>query len=276
MKAYFKLNTLPFWLFHLACLAIFFVPFQASYVYLALGLYFLRMFFVTGGYHRYFSHRTFHTSRVFQFILAFGAQTTSQKGALWWAAHHREHHRYSDQDQDIHTPKKGFFWSHIGWFLSDDHGDTNYTRIQDLTKFPELVWLNRYWGVPVAVYGLALFLFGGMSAFVWGFIVSTVVLWHGTFTINSLSHVWGKQRYQTGDTSRNNPVLAVITLGEGWHNNHHQFPGAARNGFYWYEYDVTYWVLKVLSLMGLVWDLRPVPQKAYGIKTAELKSMGLY
>lgn len=268
MKAYFKQNTLPFWIFHLACLGVFIVPFHWSYVALALGLYAVRMFFVTAGYHRYFSHRAFATSRFFQFLLAFGAMTTSQKGVLWWAAHHREHHRHSDREADIHTPNKGFLWSHMGWILSDQHSETDLSRIADFAKYPELVWLNRHWYVPVTLYGAILLALGGWSAIFWGLCVSTVILWHGTFTINSLSHVWGYKRYETGDRSANNPVLAIITLGEGWHNNHHQFPSASRNGFYWYEYDFTFYGLKVLSWFGLVWDLRPVPKKAYLLKGA--------
>jgi stearoyl-CoA desaturase (delta-9 desaturase) len=273
MKHYLKANTLPFWIFHIVCLGVFLVPFHARDLAWAFGLYFVRMFFVTGGYHRYFSHRAYSTSRAFQFILAFGAQTSSQKGALWWAAHHREHHRNSDTEKDIHTPLKGFWWSHFGWFLSDEYAETDLTRIPDMAKYPELVWLDRYWVVPVFLYALALLVFGGLEIFLWGFVVSTVMLWHGTFTINSLSHVWGSKRYDTGDNSLNNPVLAVVTLGEGWHNNHHQFPSASRNGFFWYEYDVTFYILKALSVLGVVWNLKPVPARAYPPKKNSLSPL---
>jgi stearoyl-CoA desaturase (delta-9 desaturase) len=260
MRVYFKLNNLPFWIFHVACLAVFFMPFHWSYLALCFGLYFIRMFFVTAGY---FSHRTYATSRFFQFVLALGATTTSQKGVLWWAAHHREHHRHSDQEMDVHTPKKGFLWSHMGWILSDQHENTDLSKIPDFAKYPELVWLDQYWYVSVTVYGLLLLIFGGWSAVVWGLCVSTVLLWHGTFTINSLSHLWGFKRYDTGDMSLNNPVLAIVTLGEGWHNNHHQFPNSTRNGIFWYEYDPTYYGLKVLSWLGVVWNLKPIPERAY-------------
>ena len=262
MKTTLTQNSFLFWFFHVASLGVFFFPFHWSYLILAVSLYFVRMFFVTAGYHRYFSHRAYSTSRVFQFILAFMAMTSSQKGVLWWASHHRDHHQHSDQEEDIHSPKKGFYWSHVGWILSDQYGDTDFSRIKDFAKFPELVWLNEHWMAPLWVYALTLLAFGGLPYVFWGLIVSTVMLWHGTFTINSLSHLWGKRRYATTDTSRNNGILSILTLGEGWHNNHHQYPGAARNGFFWYEHDVTFYTLKILSWFGIVWNLRPVPTSA--------------
>jgi stearoyl-CoA desaturase (delta-9 desaturase) len=263
MQNFLKSGTLAFWGVHALCLTALALPFQTTDVVLAIALYYLRMFFVTGGYHRYFSHRTYQTSRPFQFFIAFMAMTSSQKGVLWWGSHHRYHHQFSDQENDVHSPKKGFLWSHMGWILSEKHEDTDLTKIQDFAKYPELRWLNRYWMLPAAVYALVLTLVGGVHAFVWGGLISTVLLWHGTFTINSLSHVWGGRRYETGDTSRNNFILSLVTLGEGWHNNHHKFPGATRNGFFWWEIDITYYVLKVLSVFGLIWNLRPVPSAAF-------------
>ena len=263
MQNFFTFGTLSFWGVHLLCLAALALPFQISDVVLCIGLYYLRMFFITGGYHRYFSHRTYQTSRPFQFFIAFMAMTSSQKGVLWWGAHHRFHHQHSDQDQDVHSPKKGFWWSHAGWIMSDLHEETDYSKIQDFAKYPELVWLNRHWTVPAFMFALATYLLGGIHGFVWGGVISTVLLWHGTFTINSLSHVWGSRRYETTDTSRNNFILSMITLGEGWHNNHHRFPGTTRNGFFWWEIDITYYVLKIFSVLGLVWNLRPVPSAAF-------------
>lgn len=259
MRLNLNLNTALFWAFHLLCLLAFVVPIHLRDLILVFSLYAFRMFFVTAGYHRYFSHRAFSTSRVFQFVLAFFASSSSQKGVLWWASHHRYHHRHSDKETDIHSPKKGFYWSHVGWFLSDDHDETDLKRIQDFAKYPELVWLNRYWQLPGLVFSIGLYIYGGWTALFWGGVVSTVLLWHGTFTINSLSHVWGSRRYETSDTSRNNGVLAIVTLGEGWHNNHHRYPSAARNGFFWWEYDLTFYGLKVLSWIGVIWDLRPAP-----------------
>jgi stearoyl-CoA desaturase (Delta-9 desaturase) len=256
---YFRPHTWPFWAIHVACVGVFFIDFSWWYVALALGGYAVRMFGVTGGYHRYFSHRTYSTGRVFQFVMAFLAMSSSQKGVIWWASHHRHHHAHSDQEHDVHSPQDGFWWSHVGWILSKEHEETEEHYVRDLMRFPELVWLDKYFVVPPTVWGSAMFLIAGVPGLIWGLCVSTVLLWHGTFTINSLSHVWGKARYVTTDTSRNNFILAIITLGEGWHNNHHRFQSAARNGFFWWELDITYYTLKLLSFVGIVKDLRPVP-----------------
>jgi stearoyl-CoA desaturase (delta-9 desaturase) len=229
---------------------------------LAIALYYIRMFGVTAGYHRYFSHRTYRTSRAFQFFLAVLAQSSLQKGALWWAAHHRGHHKYSDTPQDPHSFRDfGFFQSHIGWILSADTEATEEKRIPDLMRYPELRWLNKYHAVPGIALGVGLFLVGGWSALVWGLFVSTVLLWHGTFTINSLSHWFGRRRYATTDDSKNNFVLALITMGEGWHNNHHYYQRAANQGFFWWEIDLTYYVLRGLQLVGIVWDVHTPPRK---------------
>ncbi len=224
------------------------------------ALYFVRMFGVTGVYHRYFSHRTYKTSRAFQFVLAFLAQTSAQKGALWWASHHRHHHKYSDTEYDTHSPvKESFFYSHIGW-LFDDTDDTDWDRIKDFKKYPELVFLNKHWWLPPTLLGLAVFLTLGWSGLLIGFFLSTILLWHGTFFINSLCHIWGRQTYVSGDQSRNNFFLALLTMGEGWHNNHHYYQASVRQGFRWWQVDMTYYVVKLLSFVGLVWDVREPPQ----------------
>jgi stearoyl-CoA desaturase (delta-9 desaturase) len=254
------LGAIPFALLHIAALSVFWVHFKWYYPVTCFFVFLVRMFFVTAGYHRYFSHRSFKTSRWFQFVIAVMATSSSQKGVLWWAAHHRHHHRFSDQEEDLHSPTLfGFFWAHAGWLLSDRYNETRFNYIGDFAKFPELRWLNKYFLVPPAVLGVATYLIGGWGLFVWGFCISTVILWHDTFTINSLSHLFGKRRFQTDDTSRNNWLLAILTLGEGWHNNHHHFMASARQGFYWWEIDFTYYMLKVLSWMGIVWELRKVP-----------------
>jgi len=235
------------------------------------------MFAITGFYHRYFSHRTFRTSRFFQFILAAWGNASVQRGALWWASVHRHHHRHSDTEEDAHSPgMRGFVWSHIGWMTSSKNFPTDYKSVRDLAQFPELVFLNRFDMIVPAIFGAALFGFGallnyfwpqlgtsGAQIFVWGFFISTSVLLHGTLFINSLAHVWGRQRFQTKDDSRNNFWLALITLGEGWHNNHHRFMGSARQGFYWWEIDITYYLLKMFSWTGLIWDVKPVPRSVY-------------
>ena len=252
--------SLPFFAVHAACVAAFFTGFRWTHIVLALALYYVGMFFVTAGYHRYFSHRSFKTTRAFQFVLAFMAMTSAQKGVLWWAAHHRHHHRFSDLEEDLHSPlQSGFWWSHVGWILSDKYNRTRTELIADFAKYRELRWLDKYHLVPPITLALALFLIGGWGALVWGFFIRTVMLWHGSFTINSLSHVFGRRRYPTADTSKNNWWLALLTLGEGWHNNHHHFMASARQGFFWWEIDGTYYVLKVLSWFRIVWDLRQPP-----------------
>jgi stearoyl-CoA desaturase (delta-9 desaturase) len=254
--------TIPYWGIHVAALvgvAITGVSWWG--VGMALAFYVPRMFFVTAAYHRYFSHRSFKTSRWFQFVLAVGATLTTQKGPLWWAAHHRVHHKMSDEPGDLHSVKQsGFWWAHHGWILTRDLEDTDLWRIKDFARFPELVWLNRWWMLPPIALGAATCATLGFQGFVWGFCLGQVLCWHGTFTINSLSHLWGGRRYATDDDSRNNLVLALITMGEGWHNNHHHFQASARQGFFWWEIDATYYVLRALATVGLIWDLRGVPE----------------
>jgi stearoyl-CoA desaturase (delta-9 desaturase) len=227
---------------------------------LAVGLYWLRMFGITAGYHRYFSHRTFKTSRGFQFVLGCLGAASLQKGPLWWAAHHRVHHRWSDTPRDLHSPKQRGFWhSHVGWILSPEHDATDLALVPDLARYPELRWLNRYHWAPALALTLACYALDGLRGVVWGMGVSTVVLWHCTFTINSLAHVWGSRRYETTDTSRNNLVLALITMGEGWHNNHHHYMNSANQGFFWWEIDASYYLLRALSWVRVVRELRVPP-----------------
>ena len=266
-------RILPFIAMHLACLAVIWVGISWVAVIVALIAYVVRMFAITGLYHRYFSHRTFKTSRVGQFIFGVLGASAVQRGPIWWAAHHRHHHAHSDQEGDIHSPKQVGFWrAHMGWFLSQRGFTPDLKYVRDLLQFRELRWLDRFdIAVPVLL-GAGMFGLGwllerqaphlgtsGGQMLVWGFFISTVLCYHGTYTINSLSHVFGRQRYRTGDTSRNNWLLAVITLGEGWHNNHHFYPNATRQGFYWWEIDVSYYILKLLSWLGIIWDLKPVP-----------------
>lgn len=252
---------------------------------LCISLYFFRMFFITAGYHRYFSHKTFKTSRFFQFILAWFAQSSLQKGALWWASNHRVHHKHSDKPKDPHSSKLyGFWYAHMGWIMAPEFKVTQYALIRDFTKYKELIWLNRHHWLPglalmVTVYfignavnGSGLFDWSaGLSTVACGFLLSTVLLYHGTFTINSLMHRIGRRRYKTDDDSKNSFWLALITLGEGWHNNHHYFQAAARQGFFWWEVDITYYVIKFLSWFGIVWDIRKVPKqvKYAFVKTEE-------
>jgi stearoyl-CoA desaturase (delta-9 desaturase) len=252
----------PFWGVHVAAVvgAIWIGWSWAAFAWLA-GGYAVRIFAVTAGFHRYFSHRTFKTSRAFQFVLALLAMSTAQQGPLWWAAHHRRHHKYSDEPQDVHSPRqRGFVWSHLGWILATRHTKTDLARVQDLARYPELRFMNAHDVSFVVGFSVLLFVIGGPLALVWGGFVPLVLCWHATFTINSLAHVWGRRRYATTDDSRNNVVLALLTFGEGWHNNHHHYQRSARQGFYWWEIDVSYYVLKVLERLHLVWDVAGVPR----------------
>ena len=254
-------HSIPFFAVHAVALFAIFTGFHLRDVLACVGLYYVRMWALTTGYHRYFSHRSFQTSRAFQFVLAFIGCTAAQKGPLWWAAHHRHHHRASDQPDDIHSPiQRGFWWSHVGWILSTGYNETRYEAIRDFARFPELRWLNRFHLVPPVLLAASLYLAGGFSLLVWGFFVSTVLLWHGTFTINSLAHVFGRRRYKTGDYSRNNWALALITCGEGWHNNHHYHQNTANQGWFWWEVDFSYYALRALSLFGVVWGLKTPPE----------------
>jgi stearoyl-CoA desaturase (Delta-9 desaturase) len=222
--------------------------------------YFIRMAAVTGAYHRSFSHRTFRTSRAFQFVLALLGTTAMQKGPLWWAAVHRRHHRYSDTPNDVHSPKhRGLWYAHMGWWLGPEHERTDYAQVPDLARYPELRFIDRFHPLGVLLGAGIAYLVLGWDGLLWGFAVSTCALMHATFTINSLAHLWGSRRYETADTSRNNFWLAMLTLGEGWHNNHHRYPGSTNQGFFWWEIDITYYLLWLLARIGLVWDLRRPP-----------------
>ena len=244
---------------HLAAIGVFFVPFRWQYLGLLLAMYVMRMFGVTAGYHRYFSHRSYKLNRFSQFLLAVLAQSSGQKSVLWWAAHHRRHHRHSDKQPDVHSPGlRGFWWAHAGWVISNDYDNYDPGLIRDFGKFPELRWLDRYHWVPTVLLGAAIYLFGGLGAFLWGYALSTVLLYHATFCINSLAHVWGTRRFDTADESRNNFALALITLGEGWHNNHHRFMHSCRQGILWWEVDFTYYGLRILNWLGIARELRGV------------------
>jgi len=275
---------LPFLAVHLMCLGVIWVGWSWTAVSVAVAMYVIRMFAITGFYHRYFSHKTFKTSRPFQFVLALMGNSAMQRGPLWWASNHRHHHVYSDSKQDIHSPiRHGFWWSHLGWITQPSNFGTDFKAVPDLAKYPELRFLDRFDVLVPTLLGTAMFALGfglnrvapelgtsGAQMLIWGFFVSTVVLSHATFSINSLTHMFGNQRYETGDSSRNNFWLALITLGEGWHNNHHYYPAATRQGFFWWEIDFTYYGLLLLEQMGLIWDLKPVPEKVRNSVSATL------
>jgi stearoyl-CoA desaturase (Delta-9 desaturase) len=266
------LRVIPFILLHLACLSVFWVGYSDAALIAMISTYALRMFAITGFYHRYFSHKSFKTHPWMETVFAFIGASSAQRGALWWASHHRKHHRYSDTEHDLHSPRHGFWRSHMTWFLNHDAFSTDYDVIRDFAKRPSLRWLNRF--DMVAPTALALLLYGlgaalarlapglgtnGPQLLVWGFVLSTVLLFHVTVSINSIAHVWGSRRFDTDDESRNNALLALLTFGEGWHNNHHRYPNSVRQGFRWWELDLTFLVLCGMQALGLTWDLKPVP-----------------
>jgi stearoyl-CoA desaturase (delta-9 desaturase) len=258
---------------HLACVLVIWTGISAVAVLACLALYVVRMFAITAGFHRLFAHRTYKCSRIFQSLMAFTATAAYQKGPLWWSAHHRRHHLHADTEEDLHSPLTRTLWrSHVGWFLSRDSQETEWKLVTNLSKYRDLRFLDRYYSLPPALLAGSAFLLGsllqryapglgtsGWQMLVWGFFISTVLLYHGTFTVNSLAHVFGKRRFATADNSRNNWFVALITLGEGWHNNHHHYPSSERQGFYWWEFDVSHYTLLVLSWLGIVWDLRTRP-----------------
>jgi len=263
-------SSVPFFLIHLAVLTVYWTWWSRTAVVACLLTYSIRMFGITAGFHRYFSHRSYKTGRIFQFMLAWAAGSSAQKGVLWWAAHHRHHHAHSDEEADVHSPVQGgFWWSHAGWFLCNEFDDTRVDLIPDLVRFPELRFLNRWHVLPPFALAGILFLTGaglnryypelgtsGAQMLVWGFCISTVAVYHATFAVNSLAHVFGTRRFATIDDSRNNPIVALFTFGEGWHNNHHFSPSMERQGLEWWEIDITHYLLRLLKLTGLVWDLR--------------------
>ena len=263
----------PFFLLHAACLLVFLVGWSWIAVAVALVVYFARVFGLTAFYHRYFSHRSFKTGRTVQFLGALLGNAAGQRGPIWWAAHHRHHHRAADRPDDIHSPiQQGFIWSHMLWFMTREAYRTDHRMVKDWLKFPELRLLERFDFVAPGLLAISMFVLGefiqsvwpqsgtsGFQMLVWGFILSTITLYHVTFGINSLAHTFGSRRYETDDDSRNNLLLALVTFGEGWHNNHHHFPSSARQGFHWWEIDISYYLLVVMSWFGLVWDLKPVP-----------------
>ncbi len=254
------LHNIPYLTIHLIPLAAIWTGFTRADVLLCLGLYCARIFFITAAYHRYFAHRSYKMGRVMQFLMALGGTTAVQKGPLWWAAHHRHHHKFSDQIEDVHSPMKGFFWSHMGWIMCRKFQPTQTHLIKDFEKFPELRWLNKYHWVPPVLLGTAVFLWGGWGALLIGFFLSTVICWHSTYLINSMTHLFGRRRYVTTDTSRNSLILGLLTFGEGWHNNHHYYQSSANQGFFWWEIDLSYYGLKLLSWLHLVHDLRKPPE----------------
>ncbi|NBO91452.1 MAG: acyl-CoA desaturase [Planctomycetia bacterium] len=273
-----SLRSGPFILLHLLALVAFWTPLTWTAAILYVSLFSLRTFGLTAGYHRYFAHRGYSTSRIFQFMLAWFGCCAVQKGPLWWAGHHRSHHRYSDTPKDPHSPHEtSFWWSHVGWILSNEYTETPYEDIPDFSRYPELRWIDTFHIVPGITLAILCWLIGGMPGLVYGFLLSTITLYHTTFSVNSLNHLFGSRRYATPDDSRNNLWIALLTFGEGWHNNHHHYQSSANQGFYWWEIDISYSILVVLSKFGIVWNLRTPGNRALNYRrirpTAKVTSL---
>lgn len=257
----FRFSAFAFILMHVACLAVFFTTVNVLALALCAACYLTQMVGITAGFHRYFAHRSYRTSRFFQFVLAWLGCSAGQRGPIWWAAQHRHHHRNSDTEDDVHSPvTRSLCWAHVGWVLSAETDRADSRTVRDLSRFPELCWLDRYHWVPPLVLALTVFALGSWSGLVWGFFVASVLSYHATFLVNSVCHLWGGRRFPTPDASRNNMVVAVLTLGEGWHNNHHHYQSSANQGFRWWEIDLCYYLIRTLGWIGLVWDIRKPPR----------------
>jgi stearoyl-CoA desaturase (delta-9 desaturase) len=262
-----KLSFVVFWVVQFSAFLIFVVPFSGGLIALWAVSHFLRAIGLTLAFHRYFAHRSFQMNRAARFVWTFIGTAAMQKGPLWWAGHHVNHHRYADRDGDPHSPMvSGVYYAHIGWFLNDakhDRLEASNPVIRDFSKAPEIVWLNNFFFVPPLLLAIGMYLFGGMTWLVWGFCLPTMTLAHATFAINTVNHMFGSRRFDTIDESRNNPLTAVFAVGEGWHNNHHRYQRAARNGFYWWEFDPTWYVIRLMQSVGIAWDVKAVPARIY-------------
>jgi stearoyl-CoA desaturase (delta-9 desaturase) len=261
------ISMVVFWTVQASALLVFAVPFAWPLVALWAASHFLRAIGLTLAFHRYFAHRAFQMSRPARFLWTLIGTAAMQKGPLWWAGHHINHHRFADREGDPHSPAvSGFYYAHIGWFLNDARHDrlaaTNPV-VRDFSSAPEIVWLERYHFVPPLALAVAMFLAGGWPWLIWGFCLPTMTLAHATFAINTINHMFGSRRFETRDASRNNVFTAVFAAGEGWHNNHHRYQRAARNGFYWWEFDPTWYVIRAMKAVGLAWDVQVVPTRIY-------------
>jgi stearoyl-CoA desaturase (Delta-9 desaturase) len=256
-----------FWIVQASALLVFFVPFRWAYVGLWAASHFLRALGLTLMYHRYYAHRAFKMNRGARFVWTLIGTMAMQKGPIWWAGHHVTHHKFADREGDPHSPMvSGFYYAHVGWFLHDtrfDQLEATNPVVRDFSSVPEIAWLEKYFFIPPAVMAAALYFYGGSPWLVWGFCLPTMTLAHATFCINTVNHLVGSRRFETPDDSRNNALTAFFAVGEGWHNNHHRYQRAARNGFYWWEFDLTWYTMRLMSLVGLVWDMQAVPERIY-------------
>ena len=247
-------------LFHVGAVAAFWFTTWTNVVVALVLHWFAVGLGISLGYHRLHTHRGFKTSKAFEYFLAVCGTLTLEGGPIFWVATHRVHHQHSDQDGDPHTPRDGGFWAHMGWILFGDthHNDTAVMSkyAPDLGSDPFYRWLNTYHYVPLTVVGFVLLAIGGWPMVLWGIFLRVVFGLHGTWLVNSATHMWGSRRFMTRDDSRNSWWVALLTFGEGWHNNHHAHPVSARHGLAWYEFDMTWITLKVLKAFGIVREVK--------------------
>ncbi|OLC42658.1 MAG: hypothetical protein AUH43_22160 [Acidobacteria bacterium 13_1_40CM_65_14] len=261
------LQIIIFWTVQVSALLVFAVPFRWAFVAVWAASHFLRAIGLTLAFHRYFAHRAFKMHRVARFVWVWIGTSAMQKGPIWWAGHHVNHHKYADRDGDPHSPMvSGVYYAHIGWFLNDTRNDTlepTNPVIRDFSRVPEIAFIEKYFFLPPLALAIAMFALGGFPLLIWGFCLPTMTLAHATFAINTVNHMFGSRRFETVDESRNNPFTAFFAVGEGWHNNHHRYQRAARNGFYWWEFDPTWYVIRAMKAVGLAWDVQAVPKRIY-------------
>jgi len=250
--------------FHLgAVAALFFFHWSALIVFATIWIL-AQNVGIAMGYHRLLTHRGYATPKWLEYCIAICGALALQGGPIYWVAVHRMHHKYTDKPGDPHSPRDGKWWSHMGWIMNATLRDETEALKQyapDLSRQPFYRWLNRLHWVPLTVVGLSLFAFGGWSWLLWGAFLPVTIGLHVTWMVNSVTHLWGRRRFSTSDDSRNNLWVALLTGGEGWHNNHHANPVSARHGLAWYEVDFNYFAIRLLKILGL----------AKHVKTASLK-----
>jgi stearoyl-CoA desaturase (delta-9 desaturase) len=248
-------TTIVMILFHLGAVAALFV-FSWKAFAVAVFLYWMTVGLgISLGYHRLHTHRSYKTPKLLEYFFAVCGASTLEGGPIFWVATHRIHHQKSDHEGDPHSPRDGAWWSHVGWILLGEAKHNN-TRLlskyaPDLAKDPFYVWLNNYHWVPVLVLAVILYATGGIPFVLWGICMRIVVGLHATWLVNSATHMWGSRRFDTHDDSKNNWWVALLTFGEGWHNNHHAHPTSARHGLAWYEVDISWISLKVMKFLGI-------------------------
>lgn len=212
------------------------------------------------GYHRLLTHRGYKTYKWVEYLLTVCATLALQGGPFFWVATHRVHHQNSDREEDPHSPRDGGFWAHVGWIITGrvlhNHAEALFPYIPDLRKDKFHTLISKWHWVPITVLGMVLLLLGGWSMMMWGIFLRTVVGLHATWLVNSATHMWGRRRFLTTDTSKNSFWVAILTFGEGWHNNHHAHPQLARHGLAWYEFDMNWYGISALRLLGLAWDVK--------------------